>query len=251
MRKSILILSTITILMALSACATTSQKRKELELYNDANLYFTKGKYETSRNHYQNLLDKYPDSPFRVRALLGVADSYYLGKEYFLAEPMYERFIELYPLDALTPHALFYKGMSYHQDIKKVPRDQTYTKNTMDTFKEFLFKYPNHPAGEFTRQKIAALDDLLAQKEFYILAFYYKINAFGSCISLVDDFVAVHPDTRYVPEALLIKGKSYKEEEAFEKARYVFERIVEEYGGTPAGKDAKTEIKALKKRKKG
>ena len=229
----------------LSACATPEKKLETLKSFNKANLFFAKGKFEPALKRYQSILDAEPDSPFRIHALLGVADSYFMQKEYYLAVPMYQRFIELYPLDDRTSHALFYEGMSYYLDLFKMERDQTNAEYGLEAFKKFAAGYPNHAAAPFAKKKISELEGRLAENLYLIAEFYHRIDAFGACIGRVDDLLLKYPGSRFVPSALLLKGKSYVEEEAFEKAGKVFAYVASEYPGTDEGNSAKSELRKL------
>ncbi|MFQ5431249.1 MAG: outer membrane protein assembly factor BamD [Nitrospinota bacterium] len=232
--------------LILSACATPEKKLETLKSFNKANLFYAKGKYDPAQKRYQSLLDAEPDSPFRIHALLGVADSYFMQKEYYLAVPMYQRFIELYPLDDRTPHAAFYEGMSYYLDLFKMERDQTNAREGLKAFKKFVTTYPNHAAVPFAREKIIELEERLAKTVYLIAKFYYGIDAFGACIGRVDDLLLEYPNSRFVPDALLLKGMSYVEEEAFKKAEEVFAQVSSEYPETSAGNSAKSKLKKLK-----
>jgi len=240
------ILSAIITVCLAGGCATHGIQNRELELINDGNYQFSKGKYDLSRRRYQAILDSFPDSQFRIHALIGAADSYYMQGDYYLAEPAYQKFSELYPLSPETPRADFYLALSYFHETLKVPQDHTNTESADDAFRKFIAKYPDHPAVPTAEEKIRHLDDLLAKKELYIIEFYFRTDHFMSSIRRIDEFIANHPDTPYVPKALLIKGRSYMEEEAFEKARKTFEELVKKYGDSEAAKQAKQELMKLK-----
>lgn len=246
MGKSILRLFAVSVI-ALSACSTPESKKAMLTTFNNANYYFAKGRYEPAQKEYQKILDEFPDSLFRIHALLGVADSYYMMKEYYLAVPMYRRFAELYPLDNKTGHALFYEGMGYYRDMVEVERDQSSTRKALEVFESFLYKNPNHPAEGFVKEKIAALSRRMEEKIFTIAKFYYRIDAFGSCIGRVDDLLLEYPHTSLKPGALLLKGNAYLEEEAFTKAKAAFAQVVEKFPGTEAGSEAAAKLANLAK----
>lgn len=244
MRKSAVYFLLVAALI-LSACATKEKKLETLKSFNKANTFFAKGKFDPALKRYQSILDESPDSPFRIHALLGVADSYFMQKEFYLAVPMYQRFIELYPLDERTEHAVFYEGMSYYNDLFKIERDQTNAENGLKAFQKFAAEYPNHPATPFAKEKVAELKERLAENLYLIAEFYYGIDAFGACIGRVDDLLMQFPGSRFIPGALLLKGKSYAKEEAFTKAKKVFAYVSTEYPKTSEGSSAKNELKNL------
>lgn len=230
-------IATITTCLLISACATDEHKR-EMELFDDGNAFFTKGQYDPSQKSYQRVLDESPDSPFRIHALLGSADAYYLQKEYVASAPIYARFVELYPQDDLTPQALFYEGMSYYQDMVSLKKDQTNAAKALDIFVEFVQKYPMHFATPFALDKITTLNDRLAQKEYEVALFYFKTTAYISCIDRVDRLVEKWPTTRFKADALLLKGKSYLAEEAYDKGNAVLRQVAADFPTDRAGIEA-------------
>lgn len=221
-----------------SACASDDINKKAVENFDDANRFFVKGKFEPAQTHYQRVLDEAPDSPYRLHALLGVADSYYLQDDLISAAPTYQRFVELYPEDERTPHALFYLGMTYFKDMMAVKRDQTNAKKALDTFGQFIEKFPAHFAVPFAKEKTIFLIDRLAEKAFIVAKFYCDTTAWGACIGRVDDLLAKYPDSRFKAQALLMKGKAFIAEEAFEKAKPALLRTAMEFPGSAEGIEA-------------
>lgn len=238
-------------ILGLSACATPDAQKIAAENFNDANAYFAKGKFDGAQKMYNKVMDEAPDSPYRIHALLGVADSYYMEEEFVSAAPMYERFAELYPLDDHTPHAVFYAGMSHWHDMVTVKRDQTATKNALDAFTSFAEKYPGHPAEAFAKEKVAILTDRLAEKIFLIAEYYYNTAGYISCIGRVDELLEQYPTTRFKAQALLLKAKSFAAEESFEKAMVIFLQVAFEAPGSDIAKEAEAEMKAIEQLQKG
>lgn len=228
----------------MGACAS-DEHRLEIEHFNDGNFSFTKERFDASQKAYQRVLDEAPDSPFRIHALLGSADAYYMLREYIASAPIYARFVEFYPQDALTPHALFYEGMSYYQDMVPLKKDQTNAEKALKVFEEFVQKYPTHFAAPFVLEKISGLNDRLAEKEFDSAQFYFKTTAYVSCISRVNHLLGKWPGTRFKADALLLKGKSYLAEEAFDKGKTVLRQVAADFPGTGPGKEAAALLAAV------
>ncbi len=235
-------------LTAFAGCAGKNETALMNETFDKANMWFTKGRYQSSRDLYTKIIEEEPDSPFRIHVLLAEADTYFMGKEFDLSAPLYRRFRELYPLDPLTPRALFYEGMSYFWDIQEVGRDQTTAKEALEIFQSFSKKYPDHFAASFSKRKVVDIKDRLAEKIFMLAGFYYRIDEFGSSIGRVNELLKKYPDTRFRAEALLFKGRSYLAEEAFQKSRGIFMEIIKEHPDTDAAKNARTELANLNTR---
>lgn len=230
-------IATVTACLLISACATDEHKR-EMEYFNDGNLFFAKEKFEPSQKAYQSILDESPDSPYRIHSLLGSADAYYLQKEYIASAPVYARFVELYPQDDLTPHALFYEGMSYYEDMVPLKKDQTNAGKALEVFNEFVRKYPTHFATPFVLDKITSLNDRLAEKEFDVALFYFNTTAYISCIGRVDRLLEKWPATRFKADALMLKGRSYLAEQSYDKGNAVLRQIAADFPATSAGMEA-------------
>lgn len=236
-------IATVSACLLITACASDERKR-DIEFFDDGNGYFTNEKFDPSQKAYQRLLDESPDSPFRVHALLGSADAYYLQGEYIASAPIYARFVELYPQDDLTAQALFYEGMSYYKDMVPLKKDQTNAGKALDIFVEFVRKYPMHFATPFALEKITLLNDRLAQKEFEVALFYFNTTGYISCIGRVDYLLEKWPDSRFKADALLLKGKSYRAEEAYDKGNAVLRQVAADFPATSAGIEAATILKA-------
>ena len=236
-----IIAAAVCLLMA--ACAS-DEHRLEIEHFDDGNFSFTKERFDASQKAYQRVLDEAPDSPFRIHALIGSADAYYMQKEYTASAPVYARFVELYPQDGLTPHALFYEAMSYYQDMVSLKKDQANAEKALKFFEEFVQKYPTHFAGPFALEKISSLNARLEEKEFDIAQFYFNTTAYLSCIGRVNYLLEKWPNTRFKGDALLLKGKSYLAEEAFDKGNAVLRQVAADFPGTGAGKEAATLLAA-------
>jgi outer membrane protein assembly factor BamD len=234
---------------ALGACVAppTEQKREAYLNFDDANRYFAEGKFDVAQKYYQKVTDEAPDSPFRIHALLGQADSFFLQGEYIAAAPLYARFQELYPLDPRTSYAEFYQGMSYFRDVVAVKRDQSSTQKAYDLLVKFAEKYPEHPATQFAKEKTAFLKDRLSEKIYTIAKYYFDTASYGACIGRVEDLLEKFPDTRFKAEALLMKGKSLAAEEAFGKAELVFKDLIVLFPETPFATQATAELAQIKK----
>lgn len=234
--------------VTLQACASDPETTLtgSVANFDKGNEYFAQGKYDSSQRYYAKVNDEAPDSPYRAHALLGQADSNYMLGEFVVSAPLYARFVELYPLDPKTPNALFYEGMSYFKDIVDVKKDQSSTQKALEKFQKFAEKYPEHPAAPYAKEKLGFLSDKLAEKIFTIAQYYYQLTDYGSCIGRVDDLLSKYPDTHLKGDALIMKARSYAGEEAYEKAKTVYGKIINELPGTEISKQAQTELTALK-----
>ena len=84
----------------------------------------------TSREYFRQLVDSYPQSPFRGDAKLGIGDSH-LGEGttegYVLAINEFQEFLSFFPTHKRVDYAQFKLAMSHFYQMRDAMRDQTET----------------------------------------------------------------------------------------------------------------------------
>ena len=222
-----------TFLMALmltgAACAEIDIRAKEGVSVNRGNSLYALGRYSQAVLVYRKVVEESPDSPHRKATLLALADSLYMDEEYFEATLYYERFLELYPLDPLTPRAAFYLAMCSYSNSFIAERDQTNTERAIDTFKVFIEFYPDSPLTPTARKYKREMEARLAESELNIARFYHKIDRNMSAIRRLQGYLEKHPDSGNVPEALYLLGDCFYKEGAEVKAASIFSVLLDQY----------------------
>jgi outer membrane assembly lipoprotein YfiO len=146
----------------------------EREIFNQAQLHFSRGLYSASRERFQTLRSSYPDGPFSEYALLKIADTHFFSGAFGDAGGAYEEFITTYPGAASAPYALFQHGRSLMLSIRGVGRDTAPVERAVELFDQLLTKYPSSPfveqAASFRDQAL----NTLAQQDELIGEFYLK-----------------------------------------------------------------------------
>jgi outer membrane protein assembly factor BamD len=146
----------------------------ERELFNQAQLHFSRGLYSASRERFQTLRSSYPDGPFSEYALLKIADTHFFSGAFVDAGGAYEEFITTYPGAASVPYALFQHARSLMLSIRGVGRDTAPVERAVELFDQLRTKYPSSP---FVEQASAFRDqalNTLAQQDELIGDFYRK-----------------------------------------------------------------------------
>ncbi|MEI7672895.1 MAG: tol-pal system protein YbgF [Deltaproteobacteria bacterium] len=74
---------------------------------------FKEGKYEKSRESFENFLKQFPDTEFSDNAQFWVGECYYFEKKYEKAIVEYDKVIKNFPEGNKVPYALLKQGLSF------------------------------------------------------------------------------------------------------------------------------------------
>ena len=113
-------------------------------LYQQGVEYYQDGSYKKAVDLFQRLKEEYPLSKYSIMAEMGIADSYFSGKEYVEAELAYSEFLNLHPTNENLPYVLYQIGMCHFNQITTIDRDQS---EAFKALKEFERLGPASPAA--------------------------------------------------------------------------------------------------------
>jgi len=135
--------------------------------YGDAQEYFTK------------LKDRFPFSPFSLKAELALGDAYFLDDKFLLALDAYKEFEALHPSNEQIPYVLFQIGNSNYRLFRSIDRRQENVKEGLEYFYRLEETYPNSEYAEPARDLIAKSRRILAEHEIYVADFFWRTEQYG------------------------------------------------------------------------
>lgn len=145
-----------------------------------------------AREYFRQLIDSYPQSPFRADAKLGVGDSY-LGEGTAESQVMaineFKEFLAFYPTHERADYAQFQLGMAHFKEMRSAARDQTETREAIAEFTTFVQRYPNSSKIEEGRQRLRDARDRLSEHDFRVGLFYLRSRM--SLPGAIDRFNAI------------------------------------------------------------
>lgn len=228
----------------LVSCATPSYNTPD-DLYKVGSDALARGKYTEAGTFFQRLLEEYPESQFRVEALINLADALYEDERYDEAKVQYQKFLQLYPVHPFAAKAQYRIGMTAFKRIKTFDRDQSFSQEAIIEFEKVTKNFPLSPYAEDARRHIAVARKLLAEHDMYIANFYYKRGAHVSAIPRYKKILREHPEASFLDEVLFKLGQCYFKEENFLEAANIFAQLIQSFPQSPFVVEAKQQLQVL------
>jgi len=189
------------------------------QLY-DKSLDATKhGRFDLARLDLQTLLNTYPDSQYQMRAKLAIADSWYKeGGTAALtqAEQEYKDFITFFPNAPEAAEAQMRVGDIYFRQMDKPDRDYAKAVHAEQEYRTMLQQFPDSVLVPDAKQRLREVQEVLANRESTIAAFYASHNNWPATIARYQTVVDTYPQYSHMDDALIGLGDAYEAE-----AKYV------------------------------
>jgi outer membrane protein assembly factor BamD len=213
-------------------------------------------KWLNAREYLRNLVDNYPQSPYRPDAKLALGDTYIGEKStesLLLAANEFREFLTFYPTHQRADYAQLQLARSFTLQMLAPERDQTATRDALKEIEIFLQRFPN--SGLMTEARAMERDvrDRLSEAEYKVGFYYFRVKWYPGAIDRFRELLKPNPgysnrDAVYyhLAESLYRTDKKaealpYYERllQEFEKSEFLElaqKRVAELKGGPPAGK---------------
>ncbi|GAB7080704.1 outer membrane protein assembly factor BamD [Megalodesulfovibrio paquesii] len=135
--------------------------------------------YYSAAVFYTKLKDRFPFSPYTVRAELALADAYYLNKDYLEAMGAYLEFENLHPRHEEIPYVLFQIGRSGLATFTSIDRPQQPVAEGQEYLERLVEQHPDSQYAQEAVQLIAECRSILCKRELFVADFYFRTEQFG------------------------------------------------------------------------
>lgn len=191
------------------------------KIYAEAKDEMNSGSYEKAVPLLEKLEGRAAGTPLAQQAQLDKAYAHYKSSEPAQAIATLERFMKLHPASPAVDYALYLKGIvnfndnlgmfSFitRQDLSE--RDQKAAKESFESFKELVTRFPDSRYSPDARQRMTYIVNSLAEYEVHVARFYFKRGAYLAAINRAQLAVSDYRDVPATEEALFIMVKSYNE----------------------------------------
>jgi outer membrane protein assembly factor BamD len=193
------------------------QQLPDKQLYDKAMTQINSGHYDIGRLDLQTLLDTYPDSQYMMRAKLAVADAWYReGGSAALteAEQEYRDFITFFPNVPEAAEAQLRIGDIYFKQMDVPDRDYAKATHAEEEYRTMLKQYPDAPKPilDDARQKLREVQEVLADREAELGAFYATHANWAAAIARYQTVVDTYPLYSHMDDVLIGIGDAYEAE---------------------------------------
>jgi len=252
-------LAAIVLLAGLAgACASGSAKKlpagtlePDKFLYERGKENLDKKRWLVSREYYRQLIDSYPQSPYRADAKLGLGDTF-LGEKsaesFVLAINEYKEFLNFYPTHERAHYAQFQLAMAHFKQMRAPMRDQTETRDAIREFQVYVTRFADKELIGEARAKLREAKDRLDDWDYGVAEHYFRIKWYPGAIGRLVPLLASDPEYTRRDGVYFILGESYAKVNQPANALPYFERLVKEFEQSEYLEKAKlrsTELKAL------
>ena len=198
------------ILIFLIVFSCSSKKIEEIEyverevdeIYNSAIDLMNNEKFISAAEEFNEVERQHPYSIWATRAQIMSAYVKYKVQDYDMAIGAAQRYIDLHPGADDVDYAYYLIALCYYERINDVKRDQSYTVQALNSFKNLNNRFPNSIYIRDANLKIDLINDHLAGKEMDVGRTYLKLNNYIAAINRFKNVVDLYSKTSHVPEAL-------------------------------------------------
>lgn len=202
-----------------------------------------------ARTYFQQIVDGYPQSPFRPDAKLGVGDAY-LGEDSaesaILAANEFREFLQFYPTNPRADYAQYKLAMSHFQQMRAADRDQTETKAALAQFEVFFQKFPNSPLMPEVKQNWRIARDRLSESSYLVGRTYYRLKWYPGAIDRFREVLRDDPGYTGRDALYFYLAESLARTDKTAEAIPYFERLLAEFDQSDHLEDARVRLEELK-----
>ena len=255
MTKFAIVVAAVTVLSSVSGCSsrqttpppgTTQPDRFLFERGTEA---LQNRDWMDARTYFQQIVDGYPQSPFRPDAKLGVGDSY-LGEDtaasVVLAANEFREFLQFYPTSMRADYAQYKLAMSHFEQMRAPERDQTETREALKEFDVFFQKYPNSPLTPEVKKNWRIARDRLSDASYGVGLHYYRVRWYPGAIDRFREILRDDPDYSRRDALYFYLAESLARTDKTPEAIPYFERLLAEFPSSEHVEDAKVRLQALR-----
>lgn len=228
MMQTLKFLPFLLVFLGLIGCSTMDKKSDTPDgAFSIAEEFDKDERYEEAIRRYTEVKNKFPYSNFATKAELAIADVYFKQESYPEAQVSYQAFRELHPKHPQTDYVMFRIGLSYHNQLpSSLDRDLTVAQEVIESFDDLMKRFPSSQyVNEAAEKKLETLK-MLAGKEEYIAAFYFKREMFNSALTRYETLIAKYPKLGFDEKALYGAAVSAnKIGDAFKAKKYLNELV--------------------------
>ena len=209
MKKIILLLSLTSLLAACGGGEEIKPERPLEDIYQDAYKEFNKKNYEEAAELFQTAEAQYPSSPWSADALVMMAYSRYMDKDFAGSILAIDRYMRFHPGHTDAAYMMYLRGMCYYRQVSDVRRDPGMSAYALQQFQQLVERFPHSEYAENAKNKILILKNYIAGKVMYAAREDMQKENWTSAITRLQSIVGTAQETVMTPEAMFRLTECY------------------------------------------
>ncbi|HTM25321.1 MAG TPA: outer membrane protein assembly factor BamD [Vicinamibacterales bacterium] len=209
----------------------------------------TKRRWIVAREYFRQLVDSYPQSPYRASAKLGVGDTYigeHSAESFVLAINEFREFLNFYPTHEHADYAQFKLAMAHYYQMRAPMRDQTETRDAIRELETFVARYPNSPLMGEAKQHLREAKDRVDDWDFGVGVQYYRLKWYPGAINRLKPLIDKDPEYTNRDGVYFYLAESLEKVKRPAEALPYYERLVKEFEQSQYLDETKKRIAELK-----
>lgn len=205
--------------------------------------------WAAAREYYRQIVDNYPQSPFRPDAKLAVGDTY-IGEDsaesLVLAANEYREFLTFYPTHARADYAQYRLAVAYAEQMLAPDRDQSATRDTIKELQIFLDRYPNSALMPEATKSMREAKDRLSEASYRVGLHYFRVKWYLGAIDRFREVLTSDPEFTRRDAVYYHLAESLVRSDKKPEALPYYERLLAEFEQSQYLEDAKKRVAELK-----
>jgi outer membrane protein assembly factor BamD len=225
----------ITLVLIIASCSGFDKLLKS----RDYKLMYTKAlEYYEEEDHYrysilfEQLVPIYKGTLQADTVEYFLAEGYYHQGDYLLAAHYFDNFRRNYPRSQFTEQSEFMYAYCYYKSSPRPLLDQETTQSAINSFNEFITKYPRSSKKAEVNEIMVELRDKLIEKSFLSAKLYYDMEDHRAAITALKNSLSQFPNSHYREQQMfMILQASYNlaDNSVPDKRRERFQNTLDEY----------------------
>jgi outer membrane protein assembly factor BamD len=208
-------------------------------------------KWLDAREYFRNLVDNYPQSPYRPDAKLALGDTYISEgstESLLLGANEFREFLTFYPTHQRADYAQLQLARSFTEQMLAPERDQTATRDAIREIEIFLQRFPNSPLMPEARKLEREARDRLSDASYRVGYFYYRLKYYAGAIDRFREVLKTDPGYTNRDALYFHLAESLYRNTPPDKAQALpyYERLVKEFEKSEFLAEAQKRIAELK-----
>ncbi|HXW08220.1 MAG TPA: outer membrane protein assembly factor BamD [Vicinamibacterales bacterium] len=206
-------------------------------------------KWLTAREYFRQLVDTYPQSPYRADAKLGVGDTY-LGERtaeaFVLAQNEFREFLAFYPTHRRAHYAQFKLAMTHFYQMHGPMRDQTETQEAVRELNVYLERYPNEELAGEARARLREARDRFSDHSYRVGLHYYRSRWYPGAIDRFREVLDKDPEYTNRDAVYYYMGESLLKVQRPAEALPYYDRLLKEFEKSEYLDEAQRRVEEIK-----